>query len=108
MTKISSIALEASLDLSSKIAKDNGVPLDKAVSIHLSFLKATATERSDPETREAARTLLKNIFEEAPLEDFDAKEVARRVGLKSGQADTAFIRHQLKMLRLQRTQQAAE
>lgn len=108
MTKISSIALEASLDLSSKIAKDNGVPLDKAVSIHLGFLKATATERSDPETRDAARTLIKNIFEQDPHADFEAKEVARRVGLKSSQADSAFVRNQLKTLRLGYSQQAAE
>jgi hypothetical protein len=100
--KLSASTLEASIELSREIAKEHGVALDKAVGIHLGFLKATATEKSDQETRDTAKTLIRNIFEADPHAEYDPKQVAGQVGLKStGQADPAFVRNQIRNLRIE-------
>jgi len=100
MAKVSAAAMAASLDALSEVAKTYGVTIDKAGGIHLALLEKTATERSDPETREAATKLIDKLVRENPFAEFNAKDVAPKVGLMPKQADIAFCRHQIKVKQL--------
>lgn len=77
-----------------------GTTIDQYVKDVMDWQNRTATERSDKETREAAKSEILAMFQADPRADLDPKEVASQVGLKNCQADRMWLMHQWKRLRL--------